>query len=130
VTLGLFEAKWTNGVVLAGQLQALFGKHELANKIICYVKDEGTNLSTMTNVLNQIVTCENLGIKAPFESICFGHAFSKACQYTTFDEKVSSNLQPLNIKVAQSSIQSCITWPKKISKGRIEWTKACLNGGL
>jgi hypothetical protein len=44
------------------------------------VKDEGTNLSTMTNVLTQIVTCEELGIQAPFESVCFGHALSKACQ--------------------------------------------------
>jgi hypothetical protein len=42
------------------------------------VKDEGENLSTMINVLKQIVSCENLGILAPFKGVCFGHAFSKA----------------------------------------------------
>jgi hypothetical protein len=42
------------------------------------VKDEGKNLSTMINALKQIVSCENLGILAPFEGVCFGHALSKA----------------------------------------------------
>ncbi len=42
------------------------------------------NLSTMTNVFKQIVTCEELGILAPFESVCFDHALSKTCQYTIF----------------------------------------------
>jgi hypothetical protein len=53
------------------------------------VKDEGTNLSTMTNVLKQIVSYERLGILAPCEGDCFGHAVFKTCQYATFDEKVS-----------------------------------------
>jgi hypothetical protein len=43
----------------------------------------------MKNVLKQIISYEELGILAPFEGVCFGHAFSKACQHVTFDEKVS-----------------------------------------
>jgi hypothetical protein len=43
------------------------------------VKDEGKNLSTMTNVFKQIVNYEKLGILAPFEGVCFGHALSKTC---------------------------------------------------
>jgi hypothetical protein len=39
------------------------------------VKNEGPNPSIMTNVLKQIVSCERLGILAPFEGVCFGHAF-------------------------------------------------------
>jgi hypothetical protein len=47
------------------------------------------------------------------------HDFLKTCQYATFDEKVSLGLQLLSIKFAQSSIQTSITWPKKIGKGNI-----------
>jgi hypothetical protein len=43
------------------------------------VKDEEIFLSIMTNVLKQIVNYEKLGILAPFEGVCFGHALSKTC---------------------------------------------------
>jgi hypothetical protein len=43
------------------------------------VKNEGTNLLILTNVLKQIVSYEKLGIFAPFESVCFGHALFEAC---------------------------------------------------
>ncbi len=59
-------------------MQVLFEEYKFINKIICCVKDEGKNLSTMINALKQIVSCENLGILAPFEGVCFGHALSKA----------------------------------------------------
>jgi hypothetical protein len=74
------------------------------------VKDEGTNLFTMTNVFKQIVICEKLGILAAFEGVCFGHALFKVSQYATSNEKVSSSLQLVNIKYGQFSIQACITW--------------------
>ncbi len=94
------------------------------------MKYEGTNLFIMTNVFKQIVNFEKLVILAPFEGVCFGHALFKACQYATFNEKVSLGLQLVNIKFAQSSIQAFITWPKKNQeKGRVEWTKACLVEG-
>jgi hypothetical protein len=73
----------------------------------------------MTNFVKKFVNYQKLGILAPFESVCFGHALFKACQYATFDEKVNSSLQCVNIKFVQSSIQTCKTWPK-ISKGRME----------
>jgi hypothetical protein len=98
VAIGLFKAKDTIGINLASQLQVLFEKYNLINKIICCVKDEGTNLSTMTNVLKQIVNYERLGKLAPCEGVCFGHALSKTCQYATSNEKVSSGLQPGSIK--------------------------------
>jgi len=107
-------------------LQALFEKYRLINKIICYVKNKGTNLFTMTIFLKQIVNYQRLGILAPFEGVCFGHALSKACQYATFDEKVNSSLQRVNIKFVQSSIQTCKTWPKISRNGRVEWKKMCL----
>jgi hypothetical protein len=65
------------------------------------------------------VKCECLGIQAPFEGVCFGHALFKAWQYTTFDENVNFRLQPMNIKATKSSIQSYITWPNFFGKGRV-----------
>jgi hypothetical protein len=49
----------------------------LINKSICDVKDDDTNLPTMTNVFKQIVRCEELKILVPFEVICFGIPFLK-----------------------------------------------------
>jgi hypothetical protein len=66
----------------------------------------GINISKMKNVLKQIVNYEKLGMHAPFKRDCFGHALYKACQYTNSDEKVNCNLQPMNIKVAQFSINN------------------------
>jgi hypothetical protein len=80
------------------------------------VKDEGTNLFTMTYVLKQIVNCEELGILVPFKCICFGQSLFKTCQYVISDEKVILGLQPMSNKFPQSSIQACITLPKKLRK--------------
>jgi hypothetical protein len=60
-----------------------------------------------------------------FQGTCFGHAFSKACQYGTTEKKICKNLRHISIKLAQSDLQKCITWPKKSTKGKQEWTKAC-----
>jgi hypothetical protein len=49
------------------------------NKIITYVKDEGSNLNTLTNVLNFVAKCETFGLEENFQGICLGHVFSKAC---------------------------------------------------
>jgi hypothetical protein len=60
----------------------------------------------MRNAFKQIVNYEKLGMHSPFKRDCFGHALYKALQYTTSDEKVNSDLQPMNIKVAQFSINN------------------------
>jgi len=31
----------------------------------------------------------------------------------------------LFVKIAQSDLYKCITWPKKLRKGKQEWSKAC-----
>jgi hypothetical protein len=61
-----------------------------------------------------------------FQGTCFGHAFSKACQYGTTKEKVYRNLKYVSIKSTQVDLQKCITWPKKYGKGKQEWNKVCL----
>ncbi len=37
------------------------------------------------------------------------------------------NFKYLSIKVIQSNLQKCITWPKKSRKGKQRWNKACMN---
>jgi len=62
--LVFFEAIETIGQTLV--LKKLFNQYGLKNKIIAYVKDEGSNLNTMTITLKSIVKCEVLGIDEIF----------------------------------------------------------------
>jgi len=64
VTFGLFE---------------LLDAYGLRNKIITYVKDEGSNLIKLTNVLKSIVKYETLGLEKKIQGTCFGHVFSRTC---------------------------------------------------
>ncbi len=111
--MGLFEVDDTTRVELVRQMKALFEKFKLTSKI---VKDEGTNLRTMVATLRCVITCEALKLDVPFDGSYFVHAMSKVAQYATFDEKVATNLTPMNIKSTQASLQGCITGPKKSSK--------------
>jgi len=67
VTLGLFEAVETIGQVLVRNLIELLDAYGLRNKIIAYVKDEGSNLNTLSNALNFVVKCETLGLEESFQ---------------------------------------------------------------
>jgi hypothetical protein len=68
-------------------LTKLLDQYGLKNKIIAYVKDEGSNLNTMIIVLKSIVKCEIFGLDKKFQGSCFDHAFSKACQYVIINKK-------------------------------------------
>jgi len=115
VTIGLFEPNDTTRQGLAKQLKVMFDKFALISKVLCYVKDEGTNLANMITTLKYVILYETLSLFVPFDGACFGHVMSKATQYTTNDDKISKDDIPINVKVAQTSLQSCITWPKKSS---------------
>ena len=53
----------------------------LATKILSIVKDGGGNLSTASKALtgNNMVRCSALGRQCPYETICFAHKISNAC---------------------------------------------------
>jgi hypothetical protein len=70
-------------------LKKLFDQYGLRNKIIVYVKDEGSNLNTMTIALKFVVKCEVLGLDEKFQGACFGHAFSKACHILLLTKKIA-----------------------------------------
>jgi len=55
VTIFLFEMTDTSGMVMAPKLQELLDKFILTNRIVTYVKDEGSNLETCASALNSIV---------------------------------------------------------------------------
>jgi hypothetical protein len=93
-------------------------KYGLRKKIIAYVKNEGSNLNAMIIELKHVVNCESLGLEERFQSTCFGHVFSKACQYGIVKEKVCKDLKYVYIKFAQGDLQKCITWLNKSKKGR------------
>jgi hypothetical protein len=111
-------------------LVELLDQYDLNKKIIAYVKDEGANLNAMTIVLKSMVICEVLSMEESFQGTCFGHAFSKACQYGTTEEKVCKNLKHISIKSTQSNLQKCITWPKKFGKGRYKGIKSCIESEI
>jgi len=54
IIFGLFEPIDTTGQTLAKKLTKLLDNYALRRKIIIYVKDEGSNLNTMTTSLNQL----------------------------------------------------------------------------
>jgi hypothetical protein len=116
VCVGLFEVDDTTRVGLTRQMKDLLEKFKLTSKILCFAKDEGTNLGTMVATLRCVLTCEALKLDVPFDGSYFGHAMSKVAQYATYDEKVAANLAPMNIKSTQASLQGCITRPKKLGK--------------
>jgi len=75
VTIGMFEMIKTTNQALATNLTKLLNQYGLRKKNITYVKDEGSNLTIMTNALKLIVKCEVLGLDESFQTTCFGHNF-------------------------------------------------------
>ncbi len=83
---------------MARNLIKLFYQYDLRKKIVAYVEDEGESLNAMIRALKFVVDCEVFGTKGSFQGTCFGHAFSKACQYGIVKEQVCKNLKHISIK--------------------------------
>jgi hypothetical protein len=93
VMIRLFKANDTIGA----KLKALLEKFGFTLKVLCCVKDEGTNLGTMTTTLKSIISWEALNLSTPFNGTCFWHAMNKIVQYVTTNDKVSKDLGTINI---------------------------------
>lgn len=76
------------------------------------MKDEGTNFVNMPIALKSVISCKALNLPQPFNGTYFGHTMNNAVQYATNDDKIFKGLASINVKFAQTSFQSCITWPK------------------
>jgi hypothetical protein len=66
ITLGLFKATDISGQTLAKNVIELLDSYALNRKFIIYVKDEGSNLNTMTTTLKSIVSRDMLGLEESF----------------------------------------------------------------
>jgi hypothetical protein len=51
-----------------------------------------------------------------FQGTCFAHAFFKAYQYTTVEERIFWGLKYVSTIFAQTILQICITWLKRSRK--------------
>jgi len=76
VIVGLFGVTDTSRVAMVAQVKDLLSSYNLVKNLIIYVKDEGDNLSTLTQALILIVSYGLLGLTIPWHGLCFGHAFS------------------------------------------------------
>ncbi len=64
---GLFEDFWTTWHALEKKsLINLSYEYGLRNKIITYIKNEGSNLNIMINAPKFVMKCEALGLKENF----------------------------------------------------------------
>ncbi len=63
VTFGLVEVVEITWQASVRNLIDLLDAYGFKNEIATYVKDEGSNLNTLTNVLKFIVKCETLGLE-------------------------------------------------------------------
>ncbi len=61
ITIGLFEMKKTIGQAFVNNLTKLLDQYGLENKSIVCVKNEGSNLNTMTITLKFVMKCEVFG---------------------------------------------------------------------
>jgi hypothetical protein len=61
VTIGLFEVTDISGIATVLKLQKLLDRFVLIEKIVAYVKNEGSNLQTCASALNFVVSCNSLG---------------------------------------------------------------------
>jgi len=68
---------YTSGVAMACKLQQFLDNFFLAQKVVAYVKDDGSNLQTCTTILNLIVSYNMLGMFESFDGSYFGHVLSK-----------------------------------------------------
>jgi hypothetical protein len=56
------------------------------------------------------------------------HALSMCFpKHANMGQQRNKNLNYVSIKVVQSNVQKCITWPKKSRKGRQKWNKTCMD---
>jgi len=56
------EAHDMNGIAMAMKLKQIIGKFSFTQKILVYVKGEGSNLETCAQVFKSVVSCGDFGI--------------------------------------------------------------------
>ncbi len=68
------------------------------------MKDEGSNLNTMTFPLKIVLNGDFLGLEESYQCTYFGHAFSKVYQYVTTNEFFCKDFIYVSIKIAHTNM--------------------------
>ncbi len=77
VIVGIFDVHETLRATMAIQLKDFLTQYNLLNKVIAYVKVEGTNLNTLIVALTNIVSCVRFLLPQPYTNYYYGHVVSK-----------------------------------------------------
>jgi len=109
VIIGIFEIHSIANATMANQVKKLLYSFHLLDKIIAYVKNEGSNLGTLIFGFIYVVYCSAIQLACPFIGSCFRHAMSMAAQYVINDVKIYVGFSEANLKIIQSSLQKTIT---------------------
>eukprot|EP00951_Prasinocladus_malaysianus_P021495 scaffold177760_cov21-Prasinocladus_malaysianus.AAC.1 len=100
LTLGMLNCdKGTKGSEVARKLAPLLNKYTLPSMVLCTVKDQGANLVTTMQVLEEGATsrthCKALGVESPWRGDCLAHAvngaMNKGCTSLVAEPKKSTN---------------------------------------
>jgi hypothetical protein len=75
--MGIFEVHNIASVAMANQVKLLLYSFSLLDKVIAYVKDERSNLSTLINALTSVISYSPFQLPCPFLGLYFRHAMSK-----------------------------------------------------
>ncbi len=130
VTMGLFEVIDKFKVAMVTQVKEILLSYNLLDKLITYMKDKGGNMSTLARALSFVVNCAPLKLAALWQGSCFGHIFSKTCQYACNDATICFGFWEVSLKSTLLTLQKKISWIKKSNKGQSEWKRACLDVGF
>jgi hypothetical protein len=71
IIMGIFEVHNTIGVAITNQVKVLLNFFSLLDKVIAYVKDERSNIRTLTLALINVVTCSPFQLTSPFVGSLF-----------------------------------------------------------
>lgn len=102
--VGIFELHNTIGVTMVNQVKVFFLFIYLFDKIVAYVKDDGSNLFTLIITLTSVISCSSLQLPCPFVRSCFDHVMSKTCQHAIDDAKVCHGFVKVSLKSCSNFI--------------------------
>jgi hypothetical protein len=81
VIIGILKIHSIANATMASQVKNLLHSFHLLDKVIAYVKNEGSKLSILTFALIYVVYYSTIQLACPFIGSCFRHAMSMVAQY-------------------------------------------------
>jgi hypothetical protein len=81
ITLGLFKNHryyWTN---FNHKFDWVVAQYDMKRNFFCLCEGWGVNLNILIATWKLVINYEILSLGESFQGTCFGHDFSKACQY-------------------------------------------------